>query len=473
MDELAVVDGAVEDDINALTGDGDVHTVADTVGTSGPASVDEEGVGTVLLHLLTEELGVDDGVQGKEGTTVAGGEGGLGLLDASLSTGDLSGVAGEVVVHGLTGSELGDGRKNTVSIAGEEDDVLRVASAGGRLVVGDVVERVGDTTVLSLGLVVEVDGAVLSHPDVLEKGVSLDGAVDLGLLLSGEIDGLGVAAALEVEDAVVIPTVLIITEKPSLGVGGKGGLTGTGETEEEGGVAVLAAVGGAVHGEDALEREPVVHEGEDTLLHLTTVGGADDDGDLLLEVEADEGLGVQALGLPVLVDEALGGVDDGEVGDEVLDLLLGLGDDEHVLDEVVLPGPLGDETDLLEGGLGGAAVGIEDVDLLAVHVGLDVAVELVEDLRADGLVGGDLAPPDVVLGGLLLDEVLILGGTAGVFAGIDGVAAEGGHLALLVLDLVLEDLLVAEIVVDLAEVHAEGLVDAEGGTSGLDVTDEK
>lgn len=42
--------------------------------------------------------------------------------------------------------------------------------------------------------------------DVLEEGVPLDGIVDLRLVLVRQVDGLGVAAALEVEDAVVIPS---------------------------------------------------------------------------------------------------------------------------------------------------------------------------------------------------------------------------------------------------------------------------
>ncbi len=41
--------------------------------------------------------------------------------------------------------------------------------------------------------------------DVLQQGVPLDGVEDLGLGLVGEVDRLGVAAAFEVEDAVVVP----------------------------------------------------------------------------------------------------------------------------------------------------------------------------------------------------------------------------------------------------------------------------
>ena len=43
-----------------------------------------------------------------------------------------------------------------------------------------------------------------------------------------------VAAALEVEDAVVVPAVLVIANEQTLRVGGQGGLAGAGQTEEDG-----------------------------------------------------------------------------------------------------------------------------------------------------------------------------------------------------------------------------------------------
>ena len=52
----------------------------------------------------------------------------------------------------------------------------------------------------------------------------MDGAVNIRLSLFGEIDGLRVAAALEVEDTILVPTMLVVTDEGSLGIGGEGGL---------------------------------------------------------------------------------------------------------------------------------------------------------------------------------------------------------------------------------------------------------
>ena len=190
-----------------------------------------------------------------------------------------------------------------------------------------------------------------------------DGVVDVGLGLLVQVDDLGVAAALEVEDAVVVPAVLVVADEQTLGVGGQGGLAGAGQAEEDGGVlAVHVGVGGAVHGGNALQRQVVVHHGEHALLHLAAVPGVDDDLLTGGDVEGDAGLGVQAQ-LLVVLDLGLGGVVDDEVGLEVLQLLLGRAD-EHVLDEVCLPCDLHDEADGHAGVVVGAAEGVHDVQLL-------------------------------------------------------------------------------------------------------------
>ena len=58
-----------------------------------------------------------------------------------------------------------------------------------------------------------------------------------GSFSAREPDALGVAAAFEIEDAAVAPAVLVVADQPALRVGGKRGLAGSGEAEEERDVA--------------------------------------------------------------------------------------------------------------------------------------------------------------------------------------------------------------------------------------------
>src|SRR5690606_15694056 len=121
------------------------------------------------------------------------------------------------------------------------------------------------------------------------------GGVDLRLALAGEVDGLRVASPFEVEDAARAPAVLIIPDQVSFGVGGKRGLPGARQAEEDGDVAGLPQVGGAVHGEGLVPGEQVVHYREDGLLDLAGVARAADEDLGAGEVQDDEGAGAGAM----------------------------------------------------------------------------------------------------------------------------------------------------------------------------------
>lgn len=262
--ELAGVDG-VEDGASVLEG-ATLAVVLDT-GT-GPAGVEEPCVGVVRCDLLCKHGGVLHGVEGQEGLGEARREGGLGLGDTLFGTGHLGRVTRDEVVHGLLGAELGDGREDTTGVACEENDVGRVAAGNaGNLGVLDVLDGVCATSVLGEGGVIVVDdsgGGV--EDDVLEDGTELDGVENIGLLLGGEANALGVAAALNVEDTSVAPAVLVITDQGTLGVGRKSCLASAGETEEDGNISVLALVGRGVESEDiVLDGHLVVEDGENTL----------------------------------------------------------------------------------------------------------------------------------------------------------------------------------------------------------------
>jgi hypothetical protein len=264
--ELAGVDG-VEDGASVLKR-ATLAVVLDS--STGPAGVKKPGVGVVRGDLLCKHGGVLHGVEGQEGLGEARGEGGLGLSDTLFGTGHLGGVTRDEVVHGLLSAELGNGRKDTTGVACEENDVgWVVAGNAGNLGVLDVLDGVCATSVLGKGGVIVVDnsgGGV--EDDVLEDGAELDGVENIGLLLSGEANALGVAAALNVEDTSVTPAVLVVTDQGTLGVGREGCLASAGETEEDGHVSVLTLVGGRVKGKDiVLDGHLVVENSENSLVN--------------------------------------------------------------------------------------------------------------------------------------------------------------------------------------------------------------
>ena len=215
----------------------------------------------------------------------------------------------------------------------------------GRHRVRDEVERVGAAGVLGELLVVEVEeprDRIVD--DVLEdRAEPARGREDLRLRLGGEADHLGVAAVLEVEDAVVAPPVLVVADEAARGVGRERRLPGAGEAEEDRGVAVLAHVRRAVHRENAVERQQVVEDREDGLLDLAGIAGAADDRELLTEVEDDERLGPRPVGHRVRLEARRR--DDREVGDVPARLLDRPVLEEHRPGEEAVPRLLRDDAD--------------------------------------------------------------------------------------------------------------------------------
>ena len=249
------------------------------------------------------------------------------------------------MVERLLGRQLRDRREHALGVAGQEHEVLRVAGAPLGDGVADEGERVRGAGVLGQAVVVEVDRARdRVEDDVLEnRPEAVRRRVDLGLRGGGEADHLRVAAVLDVEDTLVAPPVLVVADQAARGVGREGRLAGAGEAEEERRVAVRADVRGAVHAQHAVEREQVVEQCEDRLLHLARVRGAADHAEPALEVDHDEGRRPCPVGRLVGLERR--GADERELG-HVLAVRLPVGKRlEHVAGEEAVPAELGDDPD--------------------------------------------------------------------------------------------------------------------------------
>jgi hypothetical protein len=258
------------------------------------------------------------------------------------------------VVARLLGRKLRDGWQDAERVAGEHDNVARLALDHARnLRVGDVLDRIraarvlGDRYVFVVGLA--RDWVV--H-DVFEDGPEADGVKDFWLLLARETDALGVAAALDVEDARVGPDVLVVADQQPAWIGRKRRLARAGKTEEECDVAILDAyvrrrVEGELSKSDRLEVvlhgeshvtlvtsrvEDTVktdHDGEDALLHLPGVLCTKDNHLHSLKVDLDRRRRTHPLG--EAVGRELAGVVNDEIGlAKVLELLFRWAD-EHVV----------------------------------------------------------------------------------------------------------------------------------------------
>lgn len=101
---------------------------------------------------------------------------------------------------------------------------------------------------------------VIDH--VFGDGAEADGMEDLRFLLLGEADRLGVTTTFKIEDPVVSPAMLVITDQPPLRIGGKAGLASAGKPEKQRAVTVFAHIGGTVHRENPAQWQQIIHDRE-------------------------------------------------------------------------------------------------------------------------------------------------------------------------------------------------------------------
>ena len=89
--------------------------------------------------------------------------------------------------------------------------------------IGDEFYRISATSVLrDRDVIVVGDSVVGVHDNILKDGSETDGVEDFRLLLSGEVDTLGVTTTLDVEDTSVGPNVLVIADQQAVRISRQG-----------------------------------------------------------------------------------------------------------------------------------------------------------------------------------------------------------------------------------------------------------
>ena len=384
---------------------GQLDAVADAVGAAGQPGVDQPGLRVVTPHALGQHLGIFERMPHQKGGAEAGRERSLRLGHAHLGTGHFGRVAADEVVHRLFGRQAGHRRQHTEGIVGQKDDIARVAAHAGNLGVLDELDGVGGAGVLRDGGVGVVHLARFRIvDDVFEHGSEPDRVVDLRLAFGRKVDHLGVAAPLDVEDALVRPAVLVVADQAALGIGRKRRFACARQPEEQRHVAVRSFVGRAVHREHTAQRHQVVHHGKDAFFHLAGVLRAEDHYLAPLKREIDARLRGHVRG--VAIGRETPRVEDHVVRLAELGQLLAGGANQHVVHEEGMVGALADHPHLdpVLGIPAGKAVDhvepFPGIQVVEGPLAVDQERVLVER-NVDG------APPDVFLAFRVFDDALV------------------------------------------------------------------
>src|SRR5207245_1428724 len=119
------------------------------------------------------------------------------------------------------------GGQHAVGVACQEEHVARVLALAREFGIGNVLQRIGGAGVFGDRGVVEIGPARGGiDNDVFQDAAEAQRLENLRLVGSGEMNALGIAAALEIEDAVLGPAVLVVADQAALGIGGERGFAG-------------------------------------------------------------------------------------------------------------------------------------------------------------------------------------------------------------------------------------------------------
>ena len=177
------------------------------------------------------------------------------------------------MIHRLLGRQLGDRRQDPEGIRGQHYDIAGMLGDTRARGVRNELQRIGAPRILGEVRIVEVEGTgFMIDDDILQNAAEAPcRREDFGLRLRRQSDHLGIAAALEVEDPVGAPAVLVIADQEPFRIGRERRLAGAGKAEEDSGSAVIADVDGAVHRQDAALGQEIIKDTENRLLDLARI----------------------------------------------------------------------------------------------------------------------------------------------------------------------------------------------------------
>ena len=389
---------------------------ADCRGAAAPAGVDQPDARLVLAHLFREQLGIFARMPNQERPAEARRERRLRLLHAHFGAGDLRGVTADEVIHCVRGRKRRDRRQHAEGVASKEDHIGRMTGHAGDLGVLNELDRIRAARVLRDARVGVIDDAIFIEHDVLQHGAEAQRLENIRLAFRRKIDRLGVAAAFDVEDAVVAPAVLVVADEMTFRIGGERRFARAAQAEEQGGRAALFVRGGrTMHRKHAALGREIIRDGEDAFLHLAGVFGAEDDQFLVLEAEIDARRRTHATGQAIRGKRA--GVDDDEVRlAEAGELVLRRTDQHGVHEERVIR-PRADHADfdaVFRVPTGEAVEAIKPLASVEI-IERALAIDLERLLVARDV---DRAPPDIAFRLRPLDHALVFGRASGLRAGV-------------------------------------------------------
>lgn len=216
---------------------------------------------------------------------------------------------------------------------------------------------------------------------------------------------LGVTATFDVEDTVIRPAMLIITDESTVGISRQSRLTRSRQTKEQSDVSIFTLIRGRMESEHVMpDRHKIEHDSEDALLHLTGIFCTKDHHLLRLEVDGDTGAWGHTGGIPISRERT--GVVNCEIGTSISLHLLFCGTDKHISHEETVVCPCTNNSDFDPVTSIPSSISVKDVDSGS---GIEVINRTFTINLPDSFFHGfiDWSPPDILCGFRLIDNSFV------------------------------------------------------------------
>ena len=227
-----------------------------------------------------------------------------------------------------------------------------------------MIDRIRNTSIFCHTLIRKINLTLCIKSNILKKRISLDRIVNIWLGFLVQIDDLRIASTFKIEDSIIIPSMLVVTDQKTLRIGRKSCLSCSGKSEENRCIFTIhICICRTMHGGNSLKRQIVIHHGEHPFFHLSAVPCVDNNLLTACDIKHNGRLRIQPK-LFIIFHFRLGRIIYDEIWLELFKLLFRRLD-KHIGNEMCLPCNFHNEADRHTGILVCSAECVHNVKLLS------------------------------------------------------------------------------------------------------------
>ena len=82
-----------------------------------------------------------------------------------------------------------------------------------------MINRIGNPGILRFRSIIKIHFSIRGNNHILQQGIPFNGIENIRFTLLAQVDGLCIASPFKIEDAIIVPSMLIIPDQGTFGIG--------------------------------------------------------------------------------------------------------------------------------------------------------------------------------------------------------------------------------------------------------------